>query len=218
MTTRAKGKQTMLTEAERQEQYNKLREEELRCKAMQEKLRAQRLQLEKLQAPPPPPPQKEMIGVNPRQQEPPRFRPKLVPVEEISDNSESDAEEHYRRRHQRISPLSEELEEVQWPHRLNPAILPQFDGESDPEEFLLKYEATIETSGGGTACKAKALVLALKGLVQRWYANIPPGTILSWKQLRLELCASFRAMRPDEVTSCDFHDLRQGSMTLQEYL
>ena len=25
-------------------------------------------------------------------------------------------------------------------------------------------------------------------------------------------------MKPDEVTSCDFHDLRQGSMTLQEYL
>ena len=109
MTTRAKGKQTMLTEAERQEQYNKLREEELRCKAMQEKLRAQRLQLEKLQAPPPPPPQKEMIGVNPRQQEPPRFRPKFVPVEEISDHSESDGKERYRRRHQRISPLSENV-------------------------------------------------------------------------------------------------------------
>ena len=46
MTTRAKGKKTMLTEAECQEQYNKLMEEELRCKAMQEKLRAQRLQLE----------------------------------------------------------------------------------------------------------------------------------------------------------------------------
>ena len=122
MTTRAKGKQTMLTEAERQEQYNKLREEELRCKAMQEKLRAQRLQLEKLQAPPPP--QKEMIGVNPQQQEPPRFRPKFMPVEEISDHSESDGEESYRRRHQKISPLSEELAEVQWPHHLNPAILP----------------------------------------------------------------------------------------------
>ena len=99
--------------------------EELRCKALQEKFRAQRLQLEKLQAPPPPaPPQNEMIVVNPRQHEPPRLRPKFVPVEEISDHSESDGEEHYRRRHQRISPLSEELEEVQWPHRLNPAILP----------------------------------------------------------------------------------------------
>ena len=135
--TRAKGKQTMLTEAQRQEQYNKLREEELRCKAMKEKLRAQRLQLEKLQAPPPPP-QKEMIVVNPRQHEPPRLRLKFVSVEEISDHSESDGEDHYCRRHQRMSPLSEELEEVQWPHHLNPAILPQFDGELDPEEFLLK--------------------------------------------------------------------------------
>ena len=66
VTTRAKGKQTMLTEAERQEQYNKLREEELRCKAMQEKLRAQRLQLEQLQAPPRPP-QREAVVANPRQ-------------------------------------------------------------------------------------------------------------------------------------------------------
>ena len=41
---------------------------------------------------------------------------------------------------------------------------------------------------------------------------------MSWKQLRSELRASFRAVRPDEVTSCDFHSLKQGSMTLQEYL
>ena len=102
-----------------------MREEELQCKALQEKFRAHWLQLEKLQAPPPPaPPQKEMIVVNPRQHEPPRLHPKFVSVEEISDHSESDGEEHYHRRHQRISPLSEELEEVQWPHRINPAILP----------------------------------------------------------------------------------------------
>ena len=74
--------------------------------------------------------------------------------------------------------MSEELEEIQWPHRLNLAVLPQFDDESDPEEFLLKYEATIEAAGGGIACKAKALVLALRGLAQRWYANIPPRSII----------------------------------------
>ena len=48
IVTRAKGKEIMLTEAERQEQYNKLQEEELRCKALQEKIRAQRLLLEKM--------------------------------------------------------------------------------------------------------------------------------------------------------------------------
>ena len=32
--------------------------------------------------------------------------------------------------------------------------------------------------------------------------------------------ASFGAMRPDEVTSCDLHNLKQkqGNLTLQEYL
>ena len=112
MITRAKGKETMLTEAEHQEQYNKLREEELRCKALQEKLRAQWLQLEKVQAPPPLP-QKEMAATNPRQHEPPRVRSRIIPIEEISDRSESDGEEHCRRSHQRRTPLSEELEEIQ---------------------------------------------------------------------------------------------------------
>ena len=52
MVTRAKGKETMLSKAERQEQYNKLKEEELHRRAMQKKLQEQRLMLEKMQAPP----------------------------------------------------------------------------------------------------------------------------------------------------------------------
>ena len=79
----------MLTEAERQEQYNKLREEELRCKALQEKLRAQRLLLEKMQAPPPP---RETATTNPRQHVPPRVCPMIIPIEENSDCSKLDGE------------------------------------------------------------------------------------------------------------------------------
>jgi hypothetical protein len=74
-----------------------VREEELCCKALQEKLRAQRLQLEKLQAPPPPP--QEMIVVNPRQHEPPKVCPRLILIEEISDCSELEGEDCYQRRH-----------------------------------------------------------------------------------------------------------------------
>ena len=94
MVTRAKGKETMLTEAERLEQYNKLREEELCCKALQEKLCAQHLQLEKMQAPPPP---RETATTNPRQHVPPRVCPMIIPIEENSDRSESDDEENYQR-------------------------------------------------------------------------------------------------------------------------
>ena len=51
------------------------------------------------------------------------------------------------------------------------------DGESDPKDFLLKYEAAIEASGGGVACKVKAFVLSLKGLAQHWYSNLLGGHI-----------------------------------------
>ena len=78
------------------------------------------------------------------------------------------------------TPLSVEFEELPWPPRFNPTILPQFDGESDPKDFLLKYEAAIEASGGGATCKVKAFVLSLKGLAQHWYSNLPGGHIHTW--------------------------------------
>jgi hypothetical protein len=75
-----------------------------------------------------------------------------------------------------VSPLSVELESASWPRRFNANTLPQCDGDYDPKEFLMKFEAAVESNGGDATTKAKALVLALKGEVQYWYANIPKGT------------------------------------------
>jgi hypothetical protein len=70
-----------------------------------------------------------------------------------------------------VSPLSVELESAPWPRRFNANTLPQYDGDYDPKEFLMKFEAAVESNGGDATTKAKALVLALKGEVQYWYAN-----------------------------------------------
>jgi len=133
-----------------------------------------------MQAPPPPPPPKEMATTNPQQHEPPRVHPRIIPIEDISDHSESDGEENYRRGLSAKNSIIRRTGGNTMAPSPQPGSIAQFDGESDPEEFLLKYEATIEAAGGGTACKAKALVLALRGLAQHWYANIPPRSILSW--------------------------------------
>ena len=61
-------------------------------------------------------------------------------------------QQHYPQQNP-TTPLSVEFEEIPWPPRFNPTILPQFDGDSDPRDFLLKYEAAIEASGGGASCK-----------------------------------------------------------------
>jgi hypothetical protein len=62
-----------------------------------------------------------------------------------------------------VSPLSVELESASWPRRFNANTLPQYDGDYDPKEFLVKFEAAVESNGGDATTKAKALVLALKG-------------------------------------------------------
>jgi hypothetical protein len=78
-----------------------------------------------------------------------------------------------------VSPLSVKLESAPWPRRFNANTLSQYDGYYDPKEFLMKFEAAVESNGGDTTTKTKALVMALKGEVQHWYANIPKGHITS---------------------------------------
>jgi hypothetical protein len=62
-----------------------------------------------------------------------------------------------------VSPPSTELESAPWPCCFNANTLPQYDGDYDPKEFLMKYEAAVESNGGDDTIKAKALVMALKG-------------------------------------------------------
>jgi hypothetical protein len=84
----------------------------------------------------------------------------------------------------------------------------------------MKFEAAVESNGDDTTTKAKALVLALKGEVQYWYANIPKGHITSWFQLRNKLLSSFKGMQVEELDSNDLVNLCvQGDKELlQEYM
>ena len=66
--------------------------------------------------------------------------------------------------------------------------------------------------------QGQTLILSLKSLAQHWYSNLPNGHIRAWDKLREELSAEFWAVKLDEVTSCDFHNLKQGSSSQQEYL
>jgi hypothetical protein len=96
----------------------------------------------------------------------------------------------------------------------------QYDGDYDPKEFLMKFEAAVESNGGDATTKAKALVMALKGEVQYWYANIPKGHITSWFQLRNKLLSSFKGMQVEELDSNDLVNMCiQGDKeSLQEYM
>ena len=54
-----------------------------------------------------------------------------------------------------------------------------FDGESDPRELVMSFEATVESAGGDGTTLEKAFVLAIKGIARSWYSALPPGSIYS---------------------------------------
>jgi hypothetical protein len=119
-----------------------------------------------------------------------------------------------------VSPLSVDLKSATWPHCFNANTLPQYDGDYNSKEFLMKFEAAVDSNGGDATMKATTLVMDLKGEVQYWYANIPKGHITSWFQLRNKLLSSFKGMQVEELDSNDLVNMCiQGDReSLQEYM
>jgi hypothetical protein len=89
-------------------------------------------------------------------------------------------------------PLAAELQANLWPPYYKPPQLPMYDGQSDPKQFLMSYEATITSYGGNTAVMAKSFVMAVRSVAQTWYSSLQPGTITSWQKLKDMLVTSFQ--------------------------
>lgn len=118
------------------------------------------------------------------------------------------------------TPPSSELEEADWPKKFRlPAAMLDYDGESDPREFTLRYSVAISSAGGDDTTKAKVMVMALKGAAQQWYFSLPRGSITSWDQLHDRLENNFQGFQPQDLTSGDLHHIKQGDReSLQDYM
>jgi hypothetical protein len=70
-------------------------------------------------------------------------------------------------------------------------MIPTFDGESDPRQFLMSFEAAVIAGDGDKTTLAKSLVMAVKGLTQHWYSSLKAKSIHSWEQLKTNLLVDF---------------------------
>ena len=117
--TRTKGKDHELTAEELEEQLNKLKEEEFRCKAMRQAIRDRLVMMKPLCQDPRPvqqAPQPQRL----------RQQPVLIEGEQYLDEEKGEYVMPHQLRPQQglATPLSADFEELQWPPRFNPAILP----------------------------------------------------------------------------------------------
>ena len=120
----AKGKGLQLSAEEMEEQLNKLKEQELRCKAMRQAIRDRLVMMKPLRQ-----------DSRPVQQAPQpqrlRQQPVLIEGEQYSDEEEGEYVIPHQLRLQHLhpeqdlaTPLSIEFEELPWPPRFNPTIRP----------------------------------------------------------------------------------------------
>jgi hypothetical protein len=83
--------------------------------------------------------------------------------------------------------LAGPLRDVQWPAKFKAGHIDQYDGTSNPKEFIQVYQTVIEAVGGDDRVKANFLHTALTGAARSWLINLPEASIQSWDQL----CAMF---------------------------
>jgi hypothetical protein len=70
--------------------------------------------------------------------------------------------------------LADHLRAATWPPKFRPHLPENYDGTSNPSEFLQVYITAITAAGGSTAVMASYFHVALIGPVQTWLMNLTP--------------------------------------------
>jgi hypothetical protein len=71
------------------------------------------------------------------------------------------------------------LREVRWPAKFKACHIDQYDGSSNPDEFVQVYQTVIEAVGGDDRVKANFFHTTLSGVARLWLINLPEVSIHS---------------------------------------
>jgi hypothetical protein len=106
------------------------------------------------------------------------------------------------------SPLSINLQLGQWPLGYKFNMIPSFDGQSDPRQFLMSFEAAIISRGDETTL-AQSLVIAVRGPAQQWYSSLKAKSIQSCDHLKANFLVDFQGFQPVGLTHIDLFNCKQ---------
>jgi hypothetical protein len=95
------------------------------------------------------------------------------------------------------SPLAPQLQVSPWPANFRAGTYPKYNGNTDPAQYIMRYQVAIASSGGDDATMAKSFIIALEGLALTWYTRFPPLSINSWRSLRDKFLLNFQGYCTD---------------------
>jgi hypothetical protein len=106
---------------------------------------------------------------------------------------------------------------VVWPDKFKPDIGTQYDGTTNPVEFLQLYVVTVQAAHGDQRAMANWFPMALKDAPRTWLMNLPHESVMSWKDLCRQFVANFMPTYERPATKNDLKAVRQykGEMLCQ---
>ena len=93
------------------------------------------------------------------------------------------------------SPLSEDIESSKIDRRLKVPPIEQFDGSSDPADFINLFDGRMSFYGHSDVARCRFFYTCLKGTALKWFNNLPPRSIDSWVALKTKFRTRFSSNR-----------------------
>jgi hypothetical protein len=105
--------------------------------------------------------------------------------------------------------LANHLCTVIWPPKFRQHLPEEYNGTTNPSEFLQVYVTTITAAGGDTVVMATYFHVALIGPAQTWLMNQAPGSIYSWEELYAWFVANIADACQQHGVEAHLHAVRQ---------
>ncbi|XP_071713276.1 uncharacterized protein [Rutidosis leptorrhynchoides] len=91
-----------------------------------------------------------------------------------------------------------------------PLTMGWYDGTTDPDDFLQRYEGTARDQAWNDETKYLEFQTLLQGVAREWFSNLPLPLMTSYNDLRACFLLNFHNMRARKRTHVEFHNIRQG--------
>ncbi|XP_071700526.1 uncharacterized protein [Rutidosis leptorrhynchoides] len=90
-----------------------------------------------------------------------------------------------------------------------PLTLGSYDGLSDPDDFLQRFEGTARTQNWGDEVACHMLPIVLQGVAREWFNNLTPRSITGYADLRSRFLLNFHSLRVHRRMHVECHDIKQ---------
>jgi hypothetical protein len=104
------------------------------------------------------------------------------------------------------------------PHKFKPSNHSEYDGKTQPKQWLKIYSQSIELAGGDDNIKALFFPMALENMPLQWFDKLNPGSIRGWDDFQRAFCENFTGIITHPITHAELKGFKQkGGESLRDH-